>query len=121
MRCFCIPCQRKYGPSGQLVTGRTHATHMRRERERIQAPRHPVASETLVTSNPIWAPTYPATLEILVTSDSIWVSTYPAISETLVTSDQQTELDLMEIKKIEKIEEVEEIEEIKYSEESSDY
>ena len=71
MRCFCTPCQRKYGSSGQLVTGRTHATHMRRERERIQAPRHSVASETLVTSDPIRVPTYPATSETLVMSDPI--------------------------------------------------
>lgn len=94
MRCLCTQCQRKYGPDGQLVSDPIHAIHMRRERKRIQAPRYPVVSETLVTSDPIRAPTYPAT------------------SETLVTSDQQTESDLMEI---------EEVEGIEHSEESSEH
>ena len=116
MHCFCISYQRKYEPGGQFVTGPIHATYMKREKECIQAPKHHVVSEILITLDPIRVLTYLATSETLVTSDSIQVSTYPATSEILITSDQQTKLDLMEI---EEIEEVEGIEGIEYSEESS--
>jgi hypothetical protein len=100
MRCHCIQCQRRYGPSGRTVSRVTHASHMKKELERYrdptQTPTYPVISGTSVISNPVQAPTYQA------------------------TSEQQTESEFMEIEEVEEVEEVEEAEEVEEVEEAEE-